>query len=266
MVIGQRQMPPRTTAPRSVIRIIQILEYLASATDGYSLTALSEKLQTPKSSLLNLLRGLVAANYVIYSDTIYRLGPESYRLATTISGRRQFLPMARPILQRLAEQSGETTLIAALTPDRHAIVYIDKVESQDPFRFAVAIGEPRPLHCTAGGRAILAFQPAAWLSRFLRDIKLTGLTERTVTDKRELRRILDETRAQGYAITCGETNHTVMGFAAPIFDETGTAIAALVIVCQIARLASRKKDLTRLVLQSSQEISRSMGYRPPPVR
>src|SRR5690349_4842164 len=134
MAAGQKSPPTRGTAPRSVLRIIQILEYLASSSDGYSLTALSEKLQTPKSSLLNLLRGLVAAHYVNYENNLYTLGAESYRLATTISGRRQFLPTARPFMQHLTEQSGETALMAVLTPDRNSIVYIDKVESSSPFR------------------------------------------------------------------------------------------------------------------------------------
>jgi IclR family pca regulon transcriptional regulator len=257
----QAPAAPRDTAPRSVIRIIQILEYLASSPEGYSLTGLSEKLHTPKSSLLNLLRGLVAARYVNYVDNLYTLGAESYRLATTISGSRRFLPIARPIMQRLTELTGETVLIATLTPDKNSIVYIDKVESQNPFRFAVAIGEPRPLHSTAAGRAILAFQPAALLSQLLRDLKLTAFTQHTVTDKRVLRQRLDEVKSQSYAVTLGETNDAVVGFAAPILDETGAAMAALVIACPTERAVARKKELIKLVTQAGREISAAMGYR-----
>lgn len=251
----------RAEAPRSVIRVIQILELLATSAKGYTLTALSDKMQVPKSSLLNLLRGLVEANYVQSEKGIYSLGGESYRLATTIAGRRQFLQIARPFMQALTEQSGETSLMAVLTPDKLGIVYADKVESQSMFRFAAPVGEPRPVFCTAAGRAIMAFQDEGWLDDYFRRAQLIAYNDRTVTDKRALRQILAEIRAQGCAATFGEMDAAVAGFAAPVRDEAGTVIASLVLACQIERVTQRKKQLAKLVLEAAQRISQTLGYR-----
>lgn len=250
----------RAEAPRSVIRVIQILEHLAASAKGYSLTALAEKMGTPKSSLLNLLRGLVDAHYVRCESGLYTLGGETYRLATTIAGRRQFLQIARPVMQELTEQSGETSLMAVLTPDKLGIIYADKVESQSMFRFAAPVGEPRPVYCTAAGRAIMAFQDEVWLDDYFQRARLIAYNERTVTDKGALRQILAEIQAQGYAATFGEMDHAVAGFAAPVRDEAGVVIASLVLACQIERVSQRKKQLAKLVLEAAQRISHTLGY------
>lgn len=248
-------------APLSVLRVIQILEHLASNPEGYTLTVLSEKLATPKTSLINLLRGLIAARYVDHVDHVYTLGSESFRLGTTISGQRSFLPIAKRIMQRLTEQSGETVLLATLTPDNHSVVYIHKSETKDPIRYAVNVGEPRPLHSTGSGRILLAFHPEASLAAILRSIKMTPSTKNTITSKQVFRRKLNEARKQGYVVTLGEASESVAAVSAPVFDDSGAAIAALTIACPVARAVARRDEMVALVIQAARELSGAMGYR-----
>ncbi|TXS89836.1 IclR family transcriptional regulator [Parahaliea maris] len=248
-------------APLSVLRVIRILEHLASNPDGYTLTDLSEKLETPKSSLVNLLRGLAAARYVENSDHVYTLGSESFRLGTAIAGQRSFLPIARPIMQRLTEQTGETALLATLTPDNQSVVYIHKSETKDLIRFSVNVGEPRPLHSTGSGRVLMAYQTEPMIKSMLRNLVMTPLTRNTITSKAALRKNLKEVKRQGYSVTLGETSASVGAVAAPVFGDSSVLIASLTIVCPVERAANYRDELVPLVVQAAREISGAMGYR-----
>src|SRR3546814_1154495 len=64
------------------------------------------------------------------------------------------------------------------------LTYVDLIESRNALRFTVAIGDRRPLYCTAGGRVLLASLPDVELRRYLRGLKKQALTAETETDKR----------------------------------------------------------------------------------
>src|SRR3546814_13855637 len=65
------------------------------------------------------------------------------------------------------------------------LTYVDLIESRNALRFTVAIGDRRPLNCTAGGRVLLASLPDVELRRYLRGLKTQALTAETETDKRK---------------------------------------------------------------------------------
>jgi DNA-binding IclR family transcriptional regulator len=250
----------RGDSPRSVARVVEILGRLAEEPHGLSLSQLSQAMAVPKSSLLNLLRGLVGAGYVAHTEGGYRLGGETYRLAGAVLASRQFPEIARPVLQKLAEQSGETALVGVPTPDRQFVVYVDKVESRTAIRFAATVGDRRPLYCAVGGQVLLAFQPAEARDQYLRQTRLVAHTPRTVTDKRKLRAMLDQVRAEGVAVTQGEMTEGVAGVGAPIFDNAGHVMAAVIIAGPQERIAAKAPLLTMLVRNAGADISRLMGY------
>ena len=78
-------------APRSVTRVVQIFDDLCSRPTGASLATLSDSIGVPKSSLLNLLRGLLASNHLTFVNGLYQLGPEAYGMASAIISARNQL-------------------------------------------------------------------------------------------------------------------------------------------------------------------------------
>lgn len=247
-------------SPRSVARVLAILERLAETPGGLTLAALSVALKTPKSSLLNLLRGLAAANYVTHSDGHYSLSAESFRLAGTMLAGRRFPETAHPTLRRLAEQSGETAMIAVPSPDRRFMVYVDKVESETGIRFTATIGSRRPLYCSCSGRAFLAFQPVAWRDKYLKETKLVAQTAETVIDKPALRALLERARAEGIATTRGDMTEGCTGVAAPIFDQAREAIGSIIVAGPTERMAGRLAQHKLLVKAAGRAVSQMMGY------
>ena len=251
--------------PRSVARVLDLVARLAAAPEGVTLAALSAATGAPKTSLLGLLRGLAAEGYATQRDARWRLGPEALGLARAIlaaAGDGDLVTTARPALERLAGDAGETAMLAILAPDGRAMIYADKVESRTALRFAATVGDARPIHCTASGRVMLAFRPPPWPAEFLRGARLTPHSAASVTDRRALRRIVAETRAQGFAVTLGEATEGVAGIAAPVFDARGGVVAAIVLAGPIARVTPRLAALAARVRAAASQISGRLGHRP----
>lgn len=256
----------RSTAPQSVTRVIRILEALSAASGPLSLAELSRALQTPKSSLSALLRGLVDDELVLASEGLYRLGPGAFCLGAALMEARRRLQSSELIregMRRLAERSGETVLFAVPDADGETLTYIEVIESRNAVRFAVSVGDRRPLYCTAGGRALLAAAPEAHVEGYLRRLRPQARAGGTETDKRKLAHALAAARAQGVAQTIDEAADGVTGTGAVIHDASGAVIGALIVAAPSLRLQERLTELADLVREEARGISRSLGHRAP---
>jgi DNA-binding IclR family transcriptional regulator len=250
----------RQSPPRSATRIPKLLCLLAGQPAGATLSQLSERSGTPKSSLLALLRALTQSAFLQYRDGRYAIGPEAVKLASAIVSQRKFPDIAIPIVDALAMTTGESALLAQLDADAPEAVYIYKAESRNALRFIVEIGSREPLYSSGVGRVLLAFQPREWRASYLRRIKLVPLTPKTIKSKRELGRVLDSVRRHRLATSYEETIEGVVGIAAPVFDKNGDALAGLVIGVPMSRAVARIGVLERQVSEAASEISRLMGY------
>lgn len=239
--------------------MLTVLRILAAESTGLSLTQLSLVTGTPKTSLLALLRGLTDCGYIAQRDAIYVLGQEAYALASSISARMTLPRVARPILEKLAQDSGETVLVAELTQDQKQAVYIDKLEGTRAVRFIANVGEMRPLYASAGGRVLLAFQSPEFQADYLASTPLRPLNRKRRISRSELRRTLDEVRARRLAVTKEDVTEGVAGFAAPIFGPHGRLMVALIVGAPIDRGLRDASFLENLVMTAAVEISRAFG-------
>jgi DNA-binding IclR family transcriptional regulator len=256
----------RLHSPQSVTRVIQILEALCASPGPIGLADLSRGLDVPKSSLAALLRGLAAADFVVLSEGAYRLGPSAFGLGSALlEARRRFQSsdLVRDGMRRLAERSGETVLFAVRDEGAAALTYVDVIESRNAVRFAVSVGDRRPLYCTAGGRMLLAAGSEEDLRRYFSRLKPQHLTAHTETNKRRLAEAIAQAREKGVAQTVDQASDGVTGTAAAIRNAAGTAIGALIVAAPSSRLHDRGAELALLVLEAATGISRSLGYRLP---
>lgn len=256
----------RVKSPQSVTRVIQILEALCTSPRPVSLADLSRILNTPKSSLAALLRGLADEGFVVSVEGAYRLGPGAFGLGSALTeARRRFQSsdLLRDGMRRLAERSKETVLFAVRDADGATLTYVDAVESRNAVRFSVAIGDRRPLYCTAGGRALLAASSEEEVQRYLRRLKPERISERTEIDKRRLAEAIAAARETGVAQTVDQAADGVTGTASVIHDAAGTAIGALIVAAPSSRLEDQRAELARLVRDEAAAISRSLGFRTP---
>ncbi|WP_250961667.1 IclR family transcriptional regulator [Pseudomonas sp. CG7] len=246
--------------PRSVTRILGLFETLAKSVDGLSLAELSSTLESPKSSLLTLLRPLVAEGYLTHGGSRYRLGPFIYRLASDILATRNFPKLMRPFLEELATKSGESVYLSVIDMDSHVVTHIDGIDSQNPVRYVSPLGAPRPLHCTAPGRLLLAYQDELSQDAYLKTAKLKAMTWRTVTDRGALKTQLKEIRETGVSISISELSEGAAGIAVPVYNTDGTVAAALVIAAPAERMQHKLNELRELLISVSADASGLLGH------
>lgn len=255
---------PTTQLPRS-LRLLAILEAAAASEVGVTLAQLTQRLSAPKSSLLLLLKPLVAHGYLSHELGVYRLSSASFRHANIIRGNRTFPSLLRPLLTELWKRSNETVYIAVLDRAYKCCTYVEGIESPAPVRYAVPVGSTRPLYCTSGGRVLLAYQDRAWRESYFTATELRQVTPRTTTDPRRLEAELEDIRQLGYVVTLEQGAPGAGGVAAPIWGPEGL-VGAFVIAVPVARLRENLQTLTELAVDTAREASQLLGGRPSDVR
>jgi len=253
-------------AHRAAGRVVDILELMMGSPDGLALRDLAAHLEAPKSSLLPLLRTLVARGYLAQGPLgEYRLGRRALELGMGSPAHGGLPDIARPALRALMQRSGETVFLGTLSADGLAVVFVDKVDSDQVIRYAGGVGDRRPLHATSSGKVILAFLPPPQRDTILRALTLKRYTDRTVTSPAALRAALDEVRQTGVCFNLDELAVGAAGIAAPIFDRDGQVAGACAIGGPTDRVRPRIKALAAEVKATARDISALLGHRPGPV-
>lgn len=248
------------SGPRALRRVMQIADLLAHEPGGLSLAEIAAHLGAPKSSLLSILKALVEMRFADRVGDRYRVGPGLFRLAGAITAQWRMAPIARPVMQKLHDATGETVLLAEFDPFAAEIVYVDQIESVNPVRFTAGIGIRRPMYCSGSGRMILAFQDEDWLRNYLDTTEFKRLTEETVTDRDEIERRIRRARTEGVSTSAGEVTDGGAAYAAPVFQRDGSVRYALQIATVATRLRQKSELYRHAVVSAANELSRLAGY------
>ena len=251
---------PKYIIIQSVTRAMKILEHLASSGGGQGVTAIAEAVGLNKSTCFGLIYTLQALGYVVQDKKTggYRLGMKNYQLGQAYTEQLDLRRIAQPHLQELSQMALETVHLV-IREGLHA-VYIDKIEGPHAMRISSQLGQRVKMHCAGVGKAILAHFSDEELELAL-EKELTRYTCNTVTDLDALKKVLTEIRKKGLAMDNQEVELGLCCLAAPIFDLTGSAVAAISISGPTTRLT--KKRITELMpcLKSAVvDISRQLGY------
>ena len=245
---------------QSVSHSLDVLEQFFGEADELGVTELSKRLKLHKNNVFRLLATLESRGYIEQNRATenYRLGIRCLQLGQSYVQHMGLLHQARPIIADLVRQVRETTYIAVLR--REAVVPIEVVEADRPVRIVSPLGEALPLHCTAAGKALLAFEPDDALRTLLPD-GLPRFTERTA-DRPALVQQLRGVASAGYAVDTGEHLEDVRAVAAPVRDYTRTVVGTLAVVGPAYRLSPERieKELAPLVVKAGRELSSRLGF------
>ncbi len=257
----------RGSAPRSPLRVMQILYTLAQHPEGVALGTLSQLLNLPKTTLFNLLRSLEGGGYVQSEGGRHRVGIEAMKLGAALQHSQSFPENMRPVCARLGTITGETVMIGTLSDDATEVYFAMVLEAQNPLRFNVRAGQRWPLYASAQGHVLLAFLPPEKQKAYLSAVTMTRLTSTTLTTRKALSAVLQKTREDALAININGMIDGVMGIAAPIFDRDGAIVAAVAATAPTARLQAKQAMIEPATRNAGEEMSRVLGYGgvyPPP--
>ena len=250
----------RREGPQSVGRVIAILEYLAEKKDGASLAELAVFAQAPKTSLVGLLGALVQEECLSKNDAgKYVFAKRIFGLAARIRTGQELVTLARPFMRELMLGTGETVVLGVVADDADMVTYVDKVESDNPVRYTITVGERREMYCTAMGKALLAYAPLEQLRRVLSSRSLRPFTATTVTSADKLREELEEIRRIGIARTYSERVEGASGLASPVFGPNNEVVAAILVAGPSQRMLSHQRMIERKLVQAASALTLSVG-------
>jgi DNA-binding IclR family transcriptional regulator len=209
---------------QSVDRAIVLLKSVATSTTPPTALELARACGLNRSTTWRLLRTL-EHHGLLDRDPVtqrYTVGYAAVLVAGAVT-EDALARRVRPLLEELTVRAGESAMLAVAR--RFSLVYVDQVDP--PNLMAPSwLGKPLPLHATSGGKAFLAWLPAAERDAILPK-ELPRYTASTITDREQLERELEETRRLGYAICTREYEEFSSGASAPVLNSRQYPIAVI---------------------------------------
>jgi IclR family transcriptional regulator, KDG regulon repressor len=247
---------------QSVAHSLDVLEQFFGDTDELGVTELSKRLKLHKNNVFRLLATLEARGYIEQnkSSENYRLGIKCLYLGRRYIHHMGLVRQARPILTDVAKKCRESAFVAIVR--REGVVPLEAAEPEDrAVRIMPPIGETLPLHCTAIGKAHLAFDQEEQLRSMLPE-SLDRYTSQTIVERTTLLAQLDSVVRDGYAVDSGEFFEDVASIAVPIRDYTRSVVGSLAIAGPCYRIPCDRisTELAPLVLEAGRELSFRLGF------
>lgn len=221
---------------QSLNRGLEALDYLTAQSEPARLTDIATHLDVDKSNASHLMRTLVAAGYAIQNES-RRYGASAKLQARRSHDLEDIIACREGLHQTLVDLvdlTGECAHMAVLVGTR--VWYVDKIASPLPLKVDHPIGALAPLHCTALGKAFLAFGNVHETG------ELTSFTPKTITRKALLEAEIEASRRRGYAQDDEEFSSGIRCAAVPVFAGENDMIAAIGISGPTARISTERLD------------------------
>lgn len=247
---------------QSIDRALQVLELFTFERPEWGVTEISQALNLYKSRVHNILATLEASDFVKKDPVTekYRLGIKIFKLGSVVLHELDIRKISHPYIEKLLKEFNETVHLGVL--NNGEVISIEQEESTRSLRPKVYLGIRAPLHCTAVGKAIMAFLPERRVEELIKEKGLTEYTENTITDIVELREELTKIREVGYATDQMEHEEGVCCVASPIKDHTGEVIASMSVSGPSFRINStRIPSIAKRVKEYCYHISKELGFR-----
>jgi len=248
--------PSTDTGAPAVERAVQVLLRLGQSPRGLSVQALAEATGTPRATLYRIVRVLSAHGIVVPGngqDGLYRLGPTLARLGMQVAAPRDLVTLARPVMQELAGQVGETVKLVAR--DGLEVVTLAVADTELDARVTSRAGTRLPLHLGGSQRLLLAHAPAEVLRAVLA-APLARTTARTFSDPKRLRASLDKLKMTDSVQGHGEGLDGV-GAAGTLVRGAGDEVLGALVAVYIhtGKSAAQLKKIALSVEEAAQDIS-----------
>jgi IclR family transcriptional regulator, KDG regulon repressor len=247
----------------SVTNAIAVMKAFSDEESELGVSTLARRLHLAKSTAHRLASTLARAGMLEQDEKTgkYRLGVAVFELGSLVRRKIDISFEAKPWLMALREQTDEAVNLSIL--DHGGVVCVNFLESKKLNRICSSVGLRKPVHCTAEGKALMAFQPAAVIDRVI-DAELERRTLRTVVNPAALKDEFAAICGRGYATEEEEYEMGVRGIAAPVRDDSGVPVAAVGVTGPTRRLTkARLLGLAHDVDAVAKAISERLGHRPP---
>jgi len=240
---------------QSFARGLEVIRSFSAQSSRQTLSEVAARTGLSRAGARRILLTLQTLGYVEGDGKHFRLTPRILELGFAYLSSLPIWNLAGPVMDRLAEQVGESCSAAVL--DGGDIVYVLRVHTHKIMSINLGVGSRLPAYCTSMGRVLLAGLPDAEVEQRLRASDLRPRTQRTATGVAELMARIRQVRAQGWCLVDQELEEGLISMAAPVFNPAGDTVAALNISGQANRTGA--DVMQAAMLSALREAARSIS-------
>ena len=212
---------------RSVVRSLKILKYLSAEGSPRNLSSIALSSELPASTTHRLLTTLESEKFVRFdaSQAEWQVGVGAFSVGSQFGQGRDLILISKKYLQRLSTITGETSNI--YIENNGVMVCLSQVESKHNIRAITKVGGVINIHCSAAGKAVMAYRDRSEVKAILKAHGMVKLTENTITQEKQFFSSLDEVARKGFSFDLEENLEGLSCISAPIFNEYGRAVYAV---------------------------------------
>lgn len=244
---------------QSIQRAFDILKVIDDGAGSARAAAIAEEIGLPRTTVIRILGTLEEIGAVVQvkgqqnGSRQYTIGPTARFLGQPKTDGANLKEVARPELERLAVETGETVYLC--TPLGDQVYYLDQVNSQHHILLRDWVGKSLPMHTTAPGKVFVAWLSPKELDDYLSK-PLKVFTPKTIVDPKKIRAYAAEIRQVGFAWTHEQTEAGLIGVAGPIFKNGDELVGAVSIGGPSFRFPkpNQEQDLEQLIVDTARRI------------
>lgn len=253
-------MDKQTNMPGSVLRALDILEYMMAHPGAQSIAALCRAHGVNRVTMSGLLEALRHKGYLSRErDGRYNLTSRLFELGTHYQARFPLVHLVERCRLGFLDDIPSSVKLTVLTDELRALILYFRSTETEVLRMPV--GYAMPLQTSACGKVLLAFGDPALADRFLEENEFQRFTPHTNTDKAAYRKELRDARERGFALDLCEYYEELICIAAPIFDAAGTLAGALSVSGAERDFRPQMQPLIAGVTGAARRLSSEMGWR-----
>jgi IclR family KDG regulon transcriptional repressor len=258
-------MPRRekeTYTIRAVNNALNLLEEFKGDRDELGVTELSKRLNLHKNKIFRLLATLEAKGYIEQNKATenYRLGVKSLELGQTYLKQLGLVRQAKPFLRAIVEKCNEMAYVGIIR--QNSVIYLDVEEASQIVKVASRVGWRLPIHCTAIGKAQIAYASEEELEKLGILNHMERFTPNTIVDKGEFIKHIKEVAKRGYALDNEEYNPEVRCVGVPVRDYTGRVVGGISVCGPSFRMTDEllKTKIIPVVKDAGEKVSKRLGF------
>lgn len=240
---------------------LAVLDYLSYSYQGKTLQEIKDDLEISQTTAYRILNAMVRLEYLMYEEDSrrYKLSRKLLTLGFRALNEHQLLETVFPYMRELRDKLKETVCFGVLGEEKG--IFIDQAQGSYAFSFKLSPGKPFELHCSAPGKAIMAYLPNTVRDRYLSYMEFKRFNERTITSRERYLEELENVFRQGFAMDNEEELSGVICIGAPVFNFRGYPCGAIWISGPKDRLPEKViEEDAALIKEAAARISAELGY------
>jgi DNA-binding IclR family transcriptional regulator len=206
---------------------ILILELLANSNRAMTLNDIKAEVNVSQTTVYRILHTLVRHGYLLYNDASkkYKISRKMLSLGFQAIQEQSLLEVVLPKMRELRDVVKESVFLGVMGEEKG--IFIEQVLGTHAFCFVLTPGKLFDLHCSAPGKALMAFMPEVLRNSFLQKMKYEIYNANTISNEADYLEELEKVRKLGYAVDREEELHGVICVGAPIFNYSNAPCGAI---------------------------------------